>query len=244
MPTLLQAQTNFSGGNGLSYLQSAWTLDPGSLTVSVNTRGFGSVADFTGSDAYTVWTVSGRFSFNYGVSRHFEVLATPIIYQDTNFGSKAVNAPDDIFLSMKAGSFSSPGSSLAYGVLLSTRIPAGKIHNMPFEPYSANSVGFGLTTLLSYSRDPLYPEEAANVHVNVGYWNHNDVGTTLVEDGGTATEPRSISQEIVYGLGVRFPRGKFDKSMAMCLYTLRRPRIAEKTTCSLPRWFIINQCAG
>ncbi|MFQ5750485.1 MAG: hypothetical protein ACE5HI_00690 [bacterium] len=212
VPGILNAQIDYNGGPGLMYVHSAWTLEPGYLTVTGHSRSFGKVANFPGNKSYTVWDVSGRINLNYGISKHFEVAATPILYQDTNLGGDPINTPDDFFFSVKIGSFTSPGSPLTYGVLLNAKIPTGNTHNVPFEPYSANRVGLGFMGLLTYSRDPLYPEQATNVHLNIGYWNHNDVGSALVEGGGAETEPSSMSQEILYGLGVKLPGENFDFS--------------------------------
>ncbi|NIV96164.1 hypothetical protein GWN42_26090 [candidate division KSB1 bacterium] len=205
-------QIKFNGGKGLTYVHSAWTLDQGFLTLSGHSRSFGKVANFPNRSSFTVWDVTGRININYGIGKHFELSAAPVVYQDTNTGGNSVNSPDDLFVSLKIGSFSSPGSSLAYGFLLGTRFPTGDIHNIPFEPYAADNVGFGFMGLVTYSRDPLYPEEGTSVHFNLGYWNHNDVGAELIKGGAPRTEPTSMSQELLYGIGINVPRENFDFS--------------------------------
>lgn len=212
---LLHAQANFNGGLGLRYVQSAWNLERGVFTLSTNTRIFGKTATFEGASPLTIWNISGRISLNYGIGKHVEVSATPIIYQDTNLAGEKVNSPDDIIMTAKFGSFNSPNSSFSYGATLSTRIPTGDKRNVPFEPYSSSRVGWGLTGLMSYSLDPLYPESAANVHFNLGYWNHNDVGTELISGGNVSTQPQSMTQELLYGVGVRMPKEVFDFSLEL-----------------------------
>ncbi len=209
--SLAAAQPNFNGGKGLTYVTSAWTLDPGYLTVTGFTRSFGKVGNFA-TGAVTIWDVSGRVSLNYGLSRHFELVVAPQVYQDTNRGGSGVNLPSDLFVQVKVGSFSSPGSSLAYGALLSTRFPLGKTQNIPFEPYTTQKFSWGVGGMMTYSRDPLYPEEGTSVHVNLGYWNHNDVGAELAAGGPPQTKPGTMSQEILYGVGVRVPKDVFDIS--------------------------------
>ncbi len=208
--SVAQAQTNFNGGIGLTYVQSAWNLERGVFTVNTHSRVFGKSANYTDRSPLMIWNISGRINLNYGIGRHFEISATPIIYQDTNVGGEKVNSPDDIFLSIKAGSFTSPTSSLTYGATLSARLPTGDSRNIPFEPYSSARLGFGITGLLSYSMDPLYPEHAPNFHFNLGYWNHNDVGAELVAGGEVSTQPTSMTQEVLYGAGVKIPKALFD----------------------------------
>ncbi|MFQ5824114.1 MAG: hypothetical protein ACE5JB_08685 [bacterium] len=210
-PSIINAQINFNGGRGLVYVQSAWTLDQGFLTLRALTRSYGKVGNFP--QAITIWDVTGRFSVNYGLGKHIEVAISPIVYGDTNRGGDGFNAPDDLFLTVKFGSFNSPGSPVTFGFAFNSRFPTGGTHNIPFEPYSSDHVGWGITSLLTYSRDPLYPEEATNVHFNLGYWNHNDVGTSLSSRSGSGTTPESMSQELIYGVGINIPKENFDFSV-------------------------------
>ncbi|MFQ5864611.1 MAG: hypothetical protein ACE5IW_05210 [bacterium] len=217
LPHILNAQINFNGGRGLVYVQSAWTLDQGFLTLRTLTRSFGKVGNFPQpngtTNALTIWDVTGRFSLNYGLGKHIEVAISPIVYGDTNRGGDGINAPDDLFLTVKFGSFNSPGSPVTFGLALNSRFPTGGTHNIPFEPYSSDHVGWGLNALVTYARDPLYPEEATNVHFNLGYWNHNDVGTSLTSRNSPDAEPKSMSQELMYGLGFNIPKDNFNFSV-------------------------------
>ncbi|MFQ5639807.1 MAG: hypothetical protein ACE5IR_17640 [bacterium] len=211
LPKPSVAQIGYNGGKGLTYVHSAWTLNAGYLLLSGHSRSYGKVGNFPveKGGSTTIWDVSGRISLNYGLGRHFEIALSPTLYQDTNRGGTGISAPDDLFLSLKIGSFSSPGNSLAYGVMLSTRLPTGSEHNIPFETYSTENVALGVMTMLTYSRDPLYPEEGTSVHLNLGYWNHNDVGAELI-NGDSRSKPTSMSQELLYGVGVKLPKDKFD----------------------------------
>jgi hypothetical protein len=206
-----------NSGRGPLAVRSAWTLEPGYLTLSSYTRFYGKVAQFPkagqpGTNAVTLWNVQGGLSLNYGISEHFEASLTPIIYQDTNRGGKGYNLLDDMFLALKIGSFGSKGSALSYGVDLGVRFPTAKDHNIIFEPYSANKTSFGGNALLSYARDPLYPEDAVSMHFNLGYWNHNDVGAKLTSGRVTQDTVRALnmSQEPNYGAAMLFPFEKFD----------------------------------
>ncbi len=202
-----------NGGHGLNYVHSARTLEPGWLTLSGHTRFWGKVGEFNtaqGLEAATYWVVQGSLVLNYGLSKHIEFAINPVVYQDTHQGSNGYNVPDDIFVSLKFGSYGATGSSLTFGGLLAGRFPTGKYHNAPFEPYSTDRVSFGFLGLVTYSQDPLYPQDATQVFVNLGYWNYNDVGQMLGRGSRRVQRVNNLSQEIRYGVGVRIPADKFD----------------------------------
>lgn len=214
-----QAWSQINAGRGPLNVRSAWTLEPGYLTLSTYTRFFGKVTKFDqrgqpGTNAVTVWDVQGGLSLNYGISKHFEASLLPIVYQDTNRGGKGYNFLDDMFLFLKIGSFGSKGNSLSYGVNLGVRFPTAKEHNVIFEPYAADKTGFGANALVSYARDPLYPEDAFSMHFNLGYWNHNDVGAKLtpssVPNDKDTVRVLNMTQELSYGAALLFPFEKFD----------------------------------
>lgn len=209
IPTFVNAQLIFNGNRGLNYVHSASTLPAGFLTTKLYSRGYSTVSNEpTGS--INIYDLNGRLSINYGLSKHFELAVTPILYGDTNFGGE-LNNPGDVFMSVKFGSLGSPGSSLTYGLSVNTKVPLGKVHNIPFEPYGAKRIGFGATGMISYAKDALYADEALNLHFNLGYWNHNDVGVKLTNNAAAA-KPASMSQEILYAMGVRVPKNKFEFS--------------------------------
>ncbi|MDZ7292179.1 MAG: hypothetical protein ONB44_20425 [candidate division KSB1 bacterium] len=212
-----QARGQINAGRGPLTVRSAWTLEPGYLTLFTHTRFFGKVANFlqqgqSVTNAITIWDVQGGLSLNYGISKHFEAAFVPIIYQDTNKGGKGYNLIDDLILSLKIGSFGSKGSSLSYGFDLGVRFPTGKEHNIIFEPYSADKTSFGATALMSYARDPLYQEDGFSMHFNLGYWNHNDVGAKLTPSEVIKDTVRvlNMTQELIYGAALLFPFEKFD----------------------------------
>ena len=213
-----------TGGLGLVYLHSAKTLPKGYLEFFGHTRYFGKVANFgAGQKAYTLWNVRGMASFNYGINPHIEAALSPIFYQDTNRGDKAFNFIDDIFLSLKVGSYSGFESPFVYGGMLGIRLPTGRIHNIIYEPYSSEHISLGITGLLSYFRNVAFQEEGWSVHGNLGYWNHNDVGTNLAGHAEDPT-PQSMTSEITGGSGIFFPAGSFDFSAEFNgRYFLTRP---------------------
>ena len=210
IPTSVDAQLIFNGNRGLNYVHSASTLPAGFLTAKLYSRGYATVSNGP-SGSVNIYDATGRLSINYGLNEHFELAVTPLLYADTNFGSGETNNPGDLFMSVKFGSLGSLGSSLTYGLAVNTKVPLGKVYNIPFEPYGAKRIGFGATGIVSYSKDPLYRAEELNLHFNLGYWNHNDVGVTLANNVDAA-KPTSMSQEILYAMGVIIPKNKFEFS--------------------------------
>ena len=215
------------------YVQSARVINKGYLEFYGGTRFFGKVASFgTANRAYTLWNVQGFSSFNYGVSRHLEFAVSPIFYQDTNRGSgfskEAVNFPDDLFLSIKLGSFGALESPFLFGGILYTRIPTARQHNIIYEPYSAGSVEAGVTGLASYFHNPIFPDAGWSIHANIGYLNHNDVGKNIAGDSlNLAPTPTSMSSELLFGLGLRYPAETFDFSVEInARYFLTQPPVS------------------
>jgi len=213
VPSLFSVGLN--GGNGLTYIKSAWNLKPGYLTFYGRTRFFGKVASLPSqqASAVTYWDVQGAFSINYGISDHIELAISPVMYQDTHKGQSGYNVPDDLFLGLKFGSYNLKGTSLTWAVSMDSRFPTGKYHNIPFEPYSAGTIEWGFTGMLTYSRDPLYPDDNLNVHFNVGYLNHNDVGQKLSQVDYDNISVTNMSQQLFFGLGMKIPSSDFDFSI-------------------------------
>jgi hypothetical protein len=212
------ARGQINASRGPLTVRSAWTLEPGYLTLTTHTRFFGKVAKLTqpgqtSTNAVTIWDVQGGLSLNYGISKHFEAAFVPMIYQDTNKRTdKGYNFLDDLFLFLKVGGLGSKGSSLSYGFDLGVRFPTAKEHNIILEPYSSSKTSFGANALISYARDPLYPEDGFSMHFNLGYWNHNDVGSRLTPDIFAKDTVRvlNMTQEMNYGAALLFPFEKFD----------------------------------
>ena len=203
-----------NGGNGLTHIKSAWNLKPGYLTLYGRTQFFGKVASPQQATAFTYWDVQGAFSLNYGISDHIEFALSPVLYQDTQKGTTGYNLPDDLFLGLKFGSYNLKGTSLTWAVSLDSRFPTAKYHNIPFEPYSAGTIEWGFTGMLTYSKDPLYPEDNLNIHANLGYLNHNDVGQKLSKSYPTISVA-NMSQQLFYGIGMKIPNSELDFSVEL-----------------------------
>ncbi|OGC02401.1 hypothetical protein A2V82_02105 [candidate division KSB1 bacterium RBG_16_48_16] len=214
-----------NGGKGLPHTKSAWVQERGRLTFLSQTRFWGKVGQFPASaaelqTAYTIWDVQGLVSLNYGMGPHFELTITPLFYQDVHQG-ESEEYPWDTFIGLKIGSFGPKASSLTYGLELNTRFPTGERHNVLFEDYTAGRVEWGFTGLASYAYDPLYPEDSFNLHANLGYLHHNDVGQELVprdlveQQYLNEVEVLHPSQELLYAIGFTIPSESFDYGIEM-----------------------------
>jgi hypothetical protein len=203
------------GCDGLIYVYSARTIPQGYLEFYSGARFYGKVSSL-GKGAYTLWNVQGFSTFNYGLSKHIEIALSPVFYQDTNSKGGNVldgkaNFPDDLYLSLKAGSFGVLESPFLFGGQLSLRFPTASEHNIIYEPYSAGSIELQLLGLASYFSNTVFPEEGWSIHGNLGYLNHNDVGKSLTGNSNDPA-PSSMSDELLFGLGFRYPAGTFNFS--------------------------------
>ncbi len=212
---MLQA-TPSTGGIGLMHVHAARSLPKGHLQFYSGTKYYGKVAGSGTNNAYSLWNVQFFTSLNWGAGQHFEVAVSPIIYQETNTQEGNVmdgqaNVIDDIFISAKIASFNSLESPFFFGGILYTRIPAGKAHNIIYENYSAGNLEVGLTGLVSYYSNLTFPDEGWSAHLNLGYLNHNDVGTKLTNNPDDP-KPTAMSSELLFGIGGLYPAGTFDFS--------------------------------
>ena len=201
-----------NGSKGLPHTKAAWVTENGKLTVLANTRFWGKVQRFKSElnnlpIAETMWDVQTLMAINYGIGKHFELHITPILYQDDQ--TRIGLAPYDTYVGLKIGSFGAKASSFKYGMQLQFRFPTGKKHNILFENYSAGTKEFGFTGLVSYAADPNYPEDAFNLHANIGYHNHNDVGEFLGAETDVNCQVFHQSQQAVYAVGFNIPTESF-----------------------------------
>lgn len=192
-------------GKGLVHVNSAWSQNKSSLRLSSHARSFFKdevthKPDGTASGV-TYWDIQSGWGLRYGLSNHFELGISQVVYQDNHKGGQGYNVPDDLFLSAKFGSIGSRDSNFRLGLQFNSRIPMAEYHNVPFEPYSAGRIELGLMGLVTFSSDPLFPDYGVNVHLNAGFLNHNDMGTRLTTSELDTIRADESSREFLYGLG-------------------------------------------
>jgi len=225
--SLLMAQLP-NGNRTLLHTQTASTVEKGKLEIFSNMNFFTRAADFIGSnkpidfDAVNYWLVAGNMAFSYGISEHFDATLGIKVYQDTHYPNE-YNLPDDIFLTVKAGSFSSGRGHFKSSGMLSFRIPSAEEHNYPFAKYASGSFEFGLLGAVSFYLDPYLPERSFNMHFNMGYWNHNESGSEIYEfrqnygsyQKGDKLKATRSSQDFRMALAAVFPSELFDFRMEL-----------------------------
>jgi len=89
------------------------------------------------------------------------------------------------------------------------RLPTGNHHNVPLQPYSAKAVGYGGMGLFSLYTHPLQPGSGLAWDLNLGYFNHNDVGLKLANSDNDTLAVEAATQEMIFGTAARFMGKRF-----------------------------------
>ncbi|MDQ7065534.1 MAG: hypothetical protein Q9P90_14950 [candidate division KSB1 bacterium] len=212
--TIAAQGLNFPGGRGLQHLHTAWTLSKGAVTLHASTTSFYKTvlvkSQTQGTQSITFWDVQGALGLYVATSDHMELGLNQLVYQDTHQGGNGYEAPSDLSLRVKLGNYGKIQSRFRMGLLIEGRIPLGKAYNIPLEPYNSGRFEFGITGLLSYSTDLLIPEAGVNFHLNLGFWNHNDVGKFLTGAANDRISALDLTRSWVWGVGMIIPASQFD----------------------------------
>jgi hypothetical protein len=218
-----------NGSKTLLHTQTGNTFDPGKFNVNLSTNFYTKAADYIGSDKpedFTVkeyWLVAGNMVMTYGIFEHFDATLGLKIYQDTDKGNE-YNLPDDLFLTLRAGSIPFGQNHFQNAFLASMRFPTGEKHNYPLAEYASGSFEYGLMYAISFYSDAYLPERAVGVHFNIGWWNHNESGTTFKFSNGVEHKANRNSNDIRLALALAFPSSLFDfRIEASGILYLRRP---------------------
>jgi len=229
---LLLALTGFSstaslaqapnGGVGLRYVPSAFTMPRGDLQLKITSQ-FHTASHHprpgVSEDAQSHAVLT---SLAYGFSPHLELEATAVLYNkfpspDGLDPNRRRALPSDLFLRAKFGSFRMPFSRAAFGFQLASRIPLTKTRNLPQQFYTTARASWGVSGLLTFAREPLYPDDTVSWYILAGYWNHMDVGVRLAPapiDPAIASARRP-TQEVLYAVGLKIPHRKADFLMEL-----------------------------
>ncbi len=206
-----------NGSRSLIHTQSARTFDSGRLELHSNMNFFTRATEFIGSGqapqnfhAVNYWLVAGNFNLTYGIVDHLDFTIAPRVYQDTHY-SNEYNLPGDIFLTLKAGSFAFMQRHFYGAVLTNLRLATGEVHNYPFTEYASGATEYGFTGALSYFMDPYLPDRSLGIHLNVGWWNHNEADKVLFKfSNGNELRATKNSSELQYAFGMVYPTSMFD----------------------------------
>ncbi len=203
------------GSKSLLHTHSSKTMGKGVVTLSSDMNFFTRATEFVGSQkpsnfqAVNYWLVVGQTYLSWGILDNLDLIVSPRIYQDTHYANE-YNLPGDLFTSLKLGSFGFWGRKLGVGGAITTRFPIGEQHNYPFVEYASGAIEYALTGMFSYFLDPYLPDRSFNAHLNIGWWNHNEAGRTVYDDGTLKYKATKNSSELQYALGLVYPTDMFD----------------------------------
>ena len=205
------------GSRGLIHTQSARTFEKGQLEIQTNMNFFTRVTDYLGSDAQVkqnfsavnYWLVASNLAITYGIIDNLDFTISPRLYQDTHY-SNEYNIPGDIFLTLKGGSFSFARRHMYGGGLMDIRLATGEQHNYPFTEYASGAIEYGFKGALSYFMDPYLPDRSLNMHLNIGWWNHNEAGKVIYKQDNLEIHAKTNSSELQYAFGLSYPTSMFN----------------------------------
>jgi hypothetical protein len=206
----------YAGSKALMKTQTARTFEAGRLDFRSDMNFFTKLADDLLSrinyTAANYWVVSSNMLITYGIVDNVDLTVALRLYQDTHYKNE-YNLPDDIFATLKFGSFSF-GKRRFYGAgMLNLRFGTGDIHNYAFVEYASGGLEYGVKGALSYYIDPYLPERSFSAHLNLGWYNHNDASKIVYNPPNEPTiklEAGKNAMELQYGLGMIYPVGLVD----------------------------------
>jgi hypothetical protein len=206
-----------NGEKTLLHTQTGKVYPKGQLGIYSNMNFYSKIGDFLGDakpadfESINYWLVQGNFVLTYGLMDHFDFSLGVRLYQDTHNPTEEFNSPDDVFLTLKAGSFSFARNHFTQAVLTSFRIPTGEVHNYPFTEFAPESFQYGLMYALSYYADPYLPDRSFNAHFNAGFWSYNEHGSLLYQrSNGEKINATVNSSDFRMAMAFAFPTGVFD----------------------------------
>lgn len=205
------AQTPTTGSWSLLHTHTARTFEQGRLEIYTDLNFYTKLGEFLGSapsdfSAVNYWVVASDIFTTYGIIDHLDIALGLRLYQDTNIQNSA-NIPDDLFLTLKTGSFTLGTRNLYGAAILNFRFPLAEQPNYPFAEYSSGSVEFGAMGAFSYYVDPYLLTRNFSAHLNLGWYTHNDAGKIVDKHD---RKPGFNATKLQYGLGLVYPVGMID----------------------------------
>jgi hypothetical protein len=203
-------QTQSTGSWSLLHTHTARTFEQGRLEIYSAMNFYTKLGDYLSSPpadfaAVNYWVVAGEIFTTYGIVDHLDIALGLRLYQDTNISD--ANIPDDLFLSLKAGSFTLGTRHLFGAAMLNFRFPTAEQPNYALAEYSSGAVEFGAMGALSYYVDPYLLTRDFSAHLNLGWYTHNDAGKIVDQDD---RRPGFNASKLQYGLGFVYPIGMVD----------------------------------
>jgi hypothetical protein len=203
-----------TGSFGFFHTHEGRTLMPGRWDFWGNLNFWTKLGEFLGEapvdySAVNYWVVAGNISISYGIIKNLDATLALRVYQDTHNREIPENVPDDLFLTIKGGSFNFKQGHFAGTIWSTLRFPTGKVHNYPLAEYASGSLEYGLFGGMSYYYNPYLPDQGIGLHFNLGWWNHNEKGSEVDIVDGTTRTATVNSQEVKMMLAIGVPAGLF-----------------------------------
>ena len=144
-----------TGSFGLFHTHEGRTLMPGRWDFSLNANFYTKLGEYLGQapdnfSAANYWVVAGNAAVTYGIFKNLDATLALRVYQDTHNANTPENVPDDLFLTIKGGSFNFKYGHFSGALLTTIRFPTGKVHNYPLAEYTSGSVEYGFFGVMSY----------------------------------------------------------------------------------------------
>ena len=187
------------GSFGLFHTYLGRSFQPGRFDIYANGN------FYSKSDS---WLWAGNAAITAGILDNLDLTVAARIYQNTNYPNGS-NAPNDVFFTLKAGSFDFEKGRLVGALMAQGRIPVGDTHNYPFAEYASGQFEYGFKGAISYYSDPYLPDRSLSIHYNFGFWNHNDKDKEMpLPNDSTFLATRS-AMKIDMALAAIFPISTF-----------------------------------
>ena len=196
---LYSQNPGLTGSFGLFYTHMGKTFSSGRYGVFTN-------ANYYAKSSSSV--MAGNFAFTAGVMDNLDITLASRLYQTAAY-LDGKNGMNDVFVTIKAGSFSFEKGRFVVAILGTGRIPLGDSHNYPFSEYASGAFEFGIKGAASYFVDPYLPQRSFSIHYNFGYWNHNEKGKEIPVSGDSTLTALHSSSKIDMALSAVVPLSTF-----------------------------------
>jgi len=159
------SQVSYYGGKGLLRIIEAETIHPGILAINAVYNGYAAGDNYDFSEDHSMY-----LGLTVGLTEQFEILSQLVPYQDDQ---KHTWGPiGDTKLGVK---YHIPNNSayVKFGFVGFISIPTAVNHNVQFESYSDDAMGWGLMSLTSLDLKNLSSSIPLKLTINIGYRDHN-----------------------------------------------------------------------
>ena len=195
IPLVYGQNIGTTGGYGLFHTYQSRSYEPGRYEVYTN------VNFYSKSHA---WLWAGNLAFTTGIFDNLDITLASRFYQTTNYPD-GKNAPNDLFITLKAGSFTFQKGRYVLGLMAQGRVPIGDSHNYPYAEYASGSFEYGIKGAFSYYSNPYLAHRSVSVHFNIGYWNHNEKDKEVPLPNDTTFTATKSSSKIDIAFGTIIP---------------------------------------